>query len=82
MSSEGQFGLQFHPESVLTPLGARLIDGMLDWAEERRRAFAGLTAAAAHREDRGMSATSILPNTAGLGWWRASSFGAARWRGW
>ena len=44
---DGQFGLQFHPESILTPLGSRLVDGMLDWAEERRRAFAGLTAEAA-----------------------------------
>lgn len=44
---DGQFGLQFHPESILTPLGSRLVDGMLDWAEERRRAFAGLTAGAA-----------------------------------
>ena len=43
---EGQFGLQFHPESILTPLGARLLGGMLDWAGERRRAFAGLTAPA------------------------------------
>jgi len=43
---EGQLGLQFHPESILTPLGSRLLDGMLDWAEERRRAFAGLTAGA------------------------------------
>ncbi len=40
---DGQFGLQFHPESILTPLGARLLDGILGWAEERRRAFAGLT---------------------------------------
>ena len=42
----GQFGLQFHPESILTPLGARLLAGLLVWAEERRRAFAGLTAGA------------------------------------
>ncbi len=47
-ADEGQFGLQFHPESVMTPLGARLFDGVLAWAGERRRAFAGLTAAAAH----------------------------------
>lgn len=43
---EGQYGLQFHPESILTPLGTRLLDGMLDWAEARRRNFAGLTAGA------------------------------------
>ena len=42
---EGQVGLQFHPESILTPMGARLLDGVLAWAEERRHAFAGLTAA-------------------------------------
>ena len=41
----GQFGLQFHPESILTPLGDRLIAAMLVWAEARRRAFTGLTAA-------------------------------------
>ena len=40
----GRFGLQFHPESILTPGGARLLDGVLAWAEDRRRAFAGLTA--------------------------------------
>ena len=45
---QGQYGLQFHPESVLTPLGARLIDGVLDWAEACAFAFAGLTAAPAH----------------------------------
>ncbi len=39
----GQFGLQFHPESILTPLGDRLFGAMLDWAEERRIAFSGLT---------------------------------------
>ena len=44
-AGEGQFGLQFHPESILTPLGARLIEGMLGWAAERRAAFDGLTAA-------------------------------------
>ena len=43
---DGQFGLQFHPESILTPLGARLLDGLLAWAEERRIALAGLTARA------------------------------------
>ena len=47
---DGQFGLQFHPESILTPMGARLIEGMLDWAEQRRAAFAGLTAAAPARK--------------------------------
>lgn len=44
-SEEGQIGLQFHPESILTPLGARLLDGVLGWAEARRLSFAGLTAA-------------------------------------
>lgn len=44
-SDEGQFGLQFHPESVLTPLGTRLLQGVLGWAEARRFSFAGLTAA-------------------------------------
>jgi len=43
----GQFGLQFHPESILTPLGDRLFGAMLGWAEDRRIAFAGLTAASA-----------------------------------
>ncbi len=42
----GQFGLQFHPESILTPMGDRLLGAMLAWAEDRRCAFAGLTAAA------------------------------------
>ena len=40
---EGQVGLQFHPESILTPLGARLVDGLLRWGTERRRAWARLT---------------------------------------
>jgi len=40
---EGQIGLQFHPESILTPMGARLVDGLLRWGTERRRAFARLT---------------------------------------
>ena len=42
----GQFGLQFHPESILTPMGDRLLGAVLGWAETRRRAFTGLTAAA------------------------------------
>jgi anthranilate synthase/aminodeoxychorismate synthase-like glutamine amidotransferase len=42
-AEEGQIGLQFHPESILTPLGARLVDGLLIWAGERRVALAGLT---------------------------------------
>jgi len=43
-ADDGQFGLQFHPESILTPQGSRLVAAMLDWAGERRRAFARLTA--------------------------------------
>jgi len=35
---EAQLGLQFHPESILTPQGDRLIGAMLDWA---RRCLAG-----------------------------------------
>ncbi len=42
---KGQLGLQFHPESILTPMGGRLLASMLGWAEARRVAF-GLTAAA------------------------------------
>jgi anthranilate synthase/aminodeoxychorismate synthase-like glutamine amidotransferase len=42
-AEEGQIGLQFHPESVLTPLGPRLVDGLLAWAAERRVALGGLT---------------------------------------
>ena len=44
---QAQLGLQFHPESILTTHGPRLIDGLLAWGIERRRAFAGLTAAPA-----------------------------------
>ena len=29
-------GLQFHPESILTPLGGRLTRNMLAWADDRR----------------------------------------------
>lgn len=42
--ARGQFGLQFHPESILTPLGDRLLAAILAWAERRRIAFGGLTA--------------------------------------
>ena len=35
-----QLGLQFHPESILTPCGDRLIAAMLDWAVQRRAALA------------------------------------------
>lgn len=38
----GQIGLQFHPESILTPMGGRLLGAMLGWGEARRTAF-GLT---------------------------------------
>ena len=41
----GQLGVQFHPESILTPMGDRLLGAMLRWAEDKRRALAGLTAA-------------------------------------
>ena len=34
-----QLGLQFHPESILTPLGDRLIEGVLNWAQQRRDAL-------------------------------------------
>ena len=42
----GQVGVQFHPESILTPMGGRLLTSILGWAEARRTSF-GLTAAAA-----------------------------------
>lgn len=31
-----QLGLQFHPESILTPAGDRLVAGLLDWAKSAR----------------------------------------------
>ena len=40
----GQVGLQFHPESILTPLGARLLVAVFGWVEARRADF-GLTGA-------------------------------------
>jgi anthranilate synthase/aminodeoxychorismate synthase-like glutamine amidotransferase len=49
-AGEGQLGLQFHPESILTPMGARLIEGMFGWAKTRRAAFDGLTAATPARK--------------------------------
>lgn len=33
-----QVGLQFHPESILTPMGDRLLANILAWADERRDA--------------------------------------------
>ena len=47
-----QLGLQFHPESILTPLGDRLIGAVLDWARTRsenlaQRAIAGFGSVAA-----------------------------------
>lgn len=32
--SRPAFGVQFHPESILTPHGGELIDGVLGWAKE------------------------------------------------
>jgi anthranilate synthase component 2 len=31
----GQLGLQFHPESILTPKGDRLVAALLEWARQR-----------------------------------------------
>ena len=46
----GQFGLQFHPESILTPRGDRLIDRLLASADACRRRFAAdLRRKRAHR---------------------------------
>lgn len=42
----GQLGLQFHPESILTPKGDRLVSAMLGWARERQHHFATALAAA------------------------------------
>lgn len=42
----GQLGLQFHPESILTPKGDRLVTAMLGWARQRQLHFAAALAAA------------------------------------
>lgn len=42
----GQLGLQFHPESILTPKGDRLVATMLGWARSRQLDFAAALAAA------------------------------------
>jgi anthranilate/para-aminobenzoate synthase component II len=34
--SAPQLGVQFHPESILTPDGGRLIDNVLAWAAHAR----------------------------------------------
>lgn len=41
----GQLGLQFHPESILTPRGDQLIAAMLQWSDERRTRLAAALAA-------------------------------------
>lgn len=42
----GQLGLQFHPESILTPRGDRLVAAMLRWVRDRQRHFAAQCVAA------------------------------------
>lgn len=42
----GQLGLQFHPESILTPRGDKLVAAVLDWALQRQLHFAAALAAA------------------------------------
>lgn len=40
-----QLGLQFHPESILTPRGSQLIAAMLNWVKERQLHLAAALAA-------------------------------------
>jgi anthranilate/para-aminobenzoate synthase component II len=35
--SAPQFGVQFHPESILTPDGGRIIDNVIRWAGHARQ---------------------------------------------
>jgi anthranilate/para-aminobenzoate synthase component II len=35
--SAPQLGVQFHPESILTPEGGRIIDNVMQWATDARR---------------------------------------------
>ena len=41
-----QLGLQFHPESILTPAGDRLVAALIDWAEARLATLGAARAAA------------------------------------